>query len=65
MKNNLEDAKEVKTSMHPYTSLGLEKEFELADHTKYRQMIRSLLYLTTFRPNIIFTIYICANFSQI
>jgi len=47
--------------MHPNTSLGLEKESKLVEHIKYRQMIGSLLYPTTSRPDIIFTVCLCAR----
>jgi len=40
----LEDAKEMKTSMHPNTSLRFENQFKQADHTKYRQTIGTFLY---------------------
>jgi len=36
MKFNLEHVKEMKTPLHPNISLGLEKEFNTVDHTKYK-----------------------------
>jgi len=58
MKFNLEDAKETKTSIHPNTSLGFEKEFK----SRTTLNIGSLLYLTAYRPDIMFNVYLCVCF---
>jgi len=56
----LEEAKSISTPMHPITSLRLNKKSNLVDIIEYRQMIRSLLYLTTFRLDITFNICLFA-----
>jgi len=40
-----------------------EKEVSV-DQTKYRGLIGSLLYLTTSRPNIMFSVCMCARFQS-
>ena len=61
---NMGDAKEMKTSMHPTTYLGLDKESTKVGKTWYRAMIDSLLYLIVYRPNIKFGVYLCARFQK-
>ncbi|GJY33760.1 hypothetical protein Tco_0418229, partial [Tanacetum coccineum] len=34
------------------------------DQTRYRQMIRSLLYLTASRPDLVFAVYMCARYQS-
>jgi len=63
-KFNMNDGKEMKTSMHPTTYLGLDEESRKVDGTQYRAMIGSLLYFTTSKPNIMFNVYLCARFQQ-
>ena len=46
-----DDAKLMKTSMHPTTVLGLDNELKVDEKT-YKGMIGSLLYLIASRPNI-------------
>ncbi|GKA65009.1 hypothetical protein Tco_0764716 [Tanacetum coccineum] len=46
------------------TKLTKDKECESVDSTKYRGMIGSLLYLTTSRPDIIFSVRLCARFQE-
>ena len=62
-KFKLEDTKEMKTLMHP-TCLGLDEESNKVDNSQYRAMIGSFLYLTTSRPNILFSVGLCARFQQ-
>ncbi|GJQ89441.1 hypothetical protein Tco_0000580 [Tanacetum coccineum] len=54
----------MKTSMSSDTKLTKDKECESIDSTKYRGMIGSLLYLTTSRTNIMFSVYLCARFQE-
>jgi len=63
-KFKLNSIKEINTPMHPTTSLGLKKESKLMNNSLYTQMIDSLLYLTTSRPNIMFSFYLCAYFQS-
>nr|GEV16400.1 retrovirus-related Pol polyprotein from transposon TNT 1-94 [Tanacetum cinerariifolium] len=46
------------------TKLTKDKEYESVDSTKYRGMIGSLLYITTSRPDIMFSVYLCARFQE-
>ncbi|GJR93978.1 retrovirus-related pol polyprotein from transposon TNT 1-94 [Tanacetum coccineum] len=63
-KFGLEDSKPMKTPMSSDTKLTKNEECESVDSTKYRAMIGSLLYLTTSRPNIMFSVYLCARFQE-
>ncbi|GJT53409.1 hypothetical protein Tco_0988463 [Tanacetum coccineum] len=54
----------MKTPMSSDTKLTKDKECELVDSTKYRGMIGSLLYLTTSRPDIMFSVCLCARFQE-
>ncbi|GJY58481.1 copia protein [Tanacetum coccineum] len=44
--------------------LTLDKDSESIDSTKYREMIGSLLYLTTSRTNIMFSVFLCTRFQE-
>nr|GEZ19223.1 retrovirus-related Pol polyprotein from transposon TNT 1-94 [Tanacetum cinerariifolium] len=46
------------------TKLIKDEEYESVDSTKYRGMIGSLLYLTTSRLNIMFSVCLCARFQE-
>ncbi|GKD89822.1 hypothetical protein Tco_1365329 [Tanacetum coccineum] len=59
-KFGLEDSKPMKTPMSLDAKLTKEEECESVDSIKYRVMIGSLLYLTTSRPDIMFS----ADFVQ-
>nr|GEU30003.1 hypothetical protein [Tanacetum cinerariifolium] len=63
-KFGLEDSKPMKTPMSSDTKLTKDEECELVDSTKYRGMVGSLLYLTTSRPAIMFSVCICARFQK-
>ena len=60
----LKDEKEMKTRMHPMTCLGLDKESNKVGNSQYRAMIGSLLYLTSSKPDILFSVGLCVNFQQ-
>ncbi|GJX56595.1 retrovirus-related pol polyprotein from transposon TNT 1-94 [Tanacetum coccineum] len=60
----LEDSKPMKTPMSPDTKLTKDEECESVDSTKYRGMIGSLLYLMTCRPDIMFSVCLCARFQE-
>nr|GEX10623.1 hypothetical protein [Tanacetum cinerariifolium] len=63
-KFGLEDSKPMKTSMSMKTKLTRDEKGESVDNTKYRGMIGSLLYLTASRPNIMFSVCLCARFQK-
>ncbi|GKB83609.1 hypothetical protein Tco_0950504, partial [Tanacetum coccineum] len=54
----------MKTPMSSDTKLTKDKVCESVDSIKYRGMIGSLLYLTTSRPDIIFSVCLCARFQE-
>ncbi|GJU94286.1 copia protein [Tanacetum coccineum] len=63
-KFGLEDSKPIKTLMSTETKLTRDEEGESVDNTKYRGMIGSLLYLTASRPDIMFSVCLCARFQE-
>nr|GEW42036.1 hypothetical protein [Tanacetum cinerariifolium] len=63
-KFRLEDSKPIKPLMSSDTKLTKDKECELVDGTMYRGMIGSLLYLTGSRPDIMFSVCLCARFQE-
>ncbi|GKC10038.1 retrovirus-related pol polyprotein from transposon TNT 1-94 [Tanacetum coccineum] len=63
-KFGLEDSKPMKTPMSSDTKLTKDEECESVDSIKYRGMIGSLLYLMASRPDIMFSICLCARFQE-
>ncbi|GJV46660.1 hypothetical protein Tco_1431196 [Tanacetum coccineum] len=63
-KFGLEDSKPMKTPMSSDMKLTKDEECESIDSTKYRGMIGSLLYLTTSRPDIMFSVFLYARFQE-
>ncbi|GKD27746.1 hypothetical protein Tco_1233960, partial [Tanacetum coccineum] len=63
-KFGLEESKLMKTPMSFDTKLTKDEECELVDSTKYRGMIGSLLYITTSRSVIMFSVCLCARFQE-
>nr|GEY99833.1 copia protein [Tanacetum cinerariifolium] len=64
-KFSLEVSKPMKTPMSLDTKLTKDKECESVDSTKYRGKIGSLLYLTVSRPDIMFSVCLCARFQEV
>ncbi|GJR71056.1 hypothetical protein Tco_0083421 [Tanacetum coccineum] len=64
MKFGLEDSKPLKTLMSLDTKLTKDEEGESMDNMKYRGMTESLLYLTASRPDIMFSVFLCARFQE-
>ncbi|GJX79627.1 retrovirus-related pol polyprotein from transposon TNT 1-94 [Tanacetum coccineum] len=62
-KFGLEESKLMKTPMSSDTKLTKDEECESVDSTKYRGIIGSLLYLSTSRPDIMFSVGLCARFQ--
>ncbi|GJT97558.1 hypothetical protein Tco_1093076 [Tanacetum coccineum] len=54
----------MKTLMSSDTKLTKDEECESVDSTKYQGMIGSLLYLMASRPNIMFSVCLCAHFKE-
>ncbi|GJV96459.1 retrovirus-related pol polyprotein from transposon TNT 1-94 [Tanacetum coccineum] len=63
-KFGLEDCKPMKTLISSDTKLTKDEEYESVDSTKYQGMIGSLLYLTASRPDIMFSVCLCARFQE-
>jgi len=61
-KFKLEDCKLMNTPMHPTCTLSKEDTWSKVDQKLYRGMIGSLFYLTTSRPDILFSVCLCARF---
>jgi len=59
-----EDCKVMNTPMYPTCILSKEDIGTKVDQKLYRGMIGSLLYLTTSRPNILFSVCLCARFQS-
>ncbi|GJV16198.1 hypothetical protein Tco_1361521 [Tanacetum coccineum] len=60
----LKDSKPMKIPMSSDTKLTKDEECKSVDSTKYRGMIGSLLYLTESRPDIMFSVCLCARFQE-
>ncbi|GKA40340.1 hypothetical protein Tco_0732933 [Tanacetum coccineum] len=54
----------MKTPMSSDTKLTKDEECESVDSTKCRGMMGSLLYLMTSRPDIMFSVFLCARFQE-
>ncbi|GJY63395.1 hypothetical protein Tco_0464855 [Tanacetum coccineum] len=63
-KFGLEDSKPTKSPMSTEIKLTKNDEADSVDSTKYRGMIGSLLYLTASRPDIMFSVCLCARFHE-
>jgi hypothetical protein len=59
-KFGMEDAKPIKTPMATNGHLDLDEGGNLVDQKVYHSMIGSLLYLTASRPDIMFSVCMCA-----
>jgi hypothetical protein len=60
----MEDCKPMKTPMSPATKLDKDENGKSVDTKLYRGMIGSLLYLTASRPDIMFSVCLCARFQS-
>jgi hypothetical protein len=59
----MEDSKAMATSMSTTTALDADEEGEHVDQKECRSMIGSLLYLTTTRSDIQFSVCLCTHFQ--
>ena len=62
-KFKMDDCKPIKTSMATNGHLDLDEGGKSVDQTLYHSMIGSLLYLTAYRPDIMFSVCMCARFQ--
>jgi hypothetical protein len=62
-KFGLDDCKTSKTPMAIDANLGVDEGGRSTDIHKYRAIIDSLLYLTVSRPDIIFSVCLCARYQ--
>jgi hypothetical protein len=62
-KFKMEDSKAMATHISTTTALVADEEGEHVDQKEYRSMIRSLLYLMVTRPDIQFSVCLCARFQ--
>jgi hypothetical protein len=62
-KFGMEEAKPIKTHMATNGHLDLDEEGKPVDLKLYRSIIGSLLYLTASRPDIMFSVCMCAQFQ--
>jgi hypothetical protein len=62
-KISMAELKPVSTPMSSAASLGPDEDGKAVDQREYRSMIGSLLYLTATRPDIQFTVGLCARFQ--
>ena len=60
---SMDQAKEIGTSMSPATKLNKDESGNDVDQRLYRGMIGSLLYLTASRPDIMFSVCLCARYQ--
>jgi hypothetical protein len=61
-KFKMDDSKPLSTPMSTTTTLDADEYGEPVDQKEYRSMIGSLLYLTVMRPDIQFSMCLCARF---
>ncbi|WJX93540.1 hypothetical protein P8452_75051 [Trifolium repens] len=63
-KYKMNEAKIMSTPMHPSTSLDRDENGKNVSEKEFRGMIGSLLYLTASRPDIVFSVGLCARFQS-
>jgi hypothetical protein len=57
------DAKAISTPMRTNGRLDSDSSGNMMDQKMYRSIIRSLLYVTASRPNMMFSVCMCARFQ--
>jgi len=60
----MENCKEISTPLATNCYLDSDEKGTSVDQTNYRGLIGSLLYLTTSRPDIMFSVCLCARFQS-
>ncbi|XP_070017729.1 secreted RxLR effector protein 161-like [Nicotiana sylvestris] len=59
----MEDSKEIDTPIATTTKLDVDEPSSSVNQKLYRKIIGSLLYLTASRPDIVFSVGLCARFQ--
>ena len=62
-KFKMDECKPIKTPMETNGHLDLDVDGKPVDQSLYRSMIGYLLYLTASRPDIMFSVCLCAHFQ--
>ena len=62
-KFGMDDAKAISTPMETSGSLDSDASGNMVDQKIYRSMIGSLLYVTASRPDVMFSVCMCARFQ--
>ncbi|CAM8910665.1 unnamed protein product [Rhodiola kirilowii] len=62
-KFGMKDSSAMATPISPNDSLGKDEGSPKVDQTLYKGMIGSLLYLTASRPDIMYSVCLCAHFQ--
>jgi hypothetical protein len=62
-KFGLEDAKPIETHMATNGHLDLDEGGTIVDQKLFRSIIGSLLYITASRPDVMFSVCMCAQFQ--
>ncbi|KAK8926656.1 hypothetical protein KSP39_PZI018977 [Platanthera zijinensis] len=62
-KFGMENATSMRTPMRSTVSLDKDEKGKPFDETKYKSIIRSMLYLTASRPDIMFSTCVCAKYQ--
>jgi hypothetical protein len=62
-KFGLEDTKPIKTHMATNGHLDLDEGGTIVDQKLFRSIISSLLYITAYRPDIMFSVCMCTRFQ--
>jgi len=60
----MDSAKPIDTPISPSTRLTMDDGSPSVEEKTYRGMIRSLLYLTASRPDIVFSVRLCVRFQS-
>ncbi|KAK6138991.1 hypothetical protein DH2020_027261 [Rehmannia glutinosa] len=63
-KFGLDNSKHMKTPMNTSQKLCRDEVSEGVDNTLYKSMIGSLLYLTASRPDLMFSVCVCAQYQS-
>jgi hypothetical protein len=63
-KFGMEDAKSISTPMGTNGNLDSDASGNMVDQKMYRSMIGSLLYVAASRPNVVFSLCMCARFQS-